>query len=446
MELPLIIFLLVLLTFTNAYFAAAIVAIEFVNKNKLKMLVTEGNKKASDVLKYQTETSDFLPTLQVGITLSGFFSSAIAARYLVDDISQALVKVDFINTSVSSALAFVIITIVLSLLTLVLGVLVPRRIGMKYAEQLSFSSIGIVKFLMFLFKPIVKLLKVFTNLVLRIIRINPNEEIEKVSEEEIIQMIESGTEHGTINEEESEMISSIFEFNDITAQEIMTPRTEVYMIDINEFSEKSIDEMIEENYSRVPVYNESPDDIVGVIYIKNVLREARKVGFDQVKLENIMSKPYFIPARKKINEVFRELQESKNYMAILVDEYGGFQGIVTIEDLIEEIFGDIYDEYDEEDTDVKLVEPNKYIINGLIAIDELNEELNLDIPIHDDYDTIAGFILSHIGYIPDKDEKIVVNFKNLTFEVVQMDEKRIDEILLTIGEIPNEVVEDETEI
>lgn len=446
MELPLIIFLLVLLTFTNAYFAAAIVAIEFVNKNKLKMLVTEGNKKASDVLKYQKETSDFLPTLQVGITLSGFFSSAIAARYLVDDISQALVKVDFINTSVSSALAFVIITIVLSLLTLVLGVLVPRRIGMKYAEQLSFSSIGIVKFLMFLFKPIVKLLKVFTNLVLRIIRINPNEEIEKVSEEEIIQMIESGTEHGTINEEESEMISSIFEFNDITAQEIMTPRTEVYMIDINEFSEKSIDEMIEENYSRVPVYNESPDDIVGIIYIKNVLREARKVGFDQVKLDNIMSKPYFIPARKKINEVFRELQESKNYMAILVDEYGGFQGIVTIEDLIEEIFGDIYDEYDEEDTDVKMVEPNKYIINGLIAIDELNEELNLDIPIHDDYDTIAGFILSHIGYIPDKDEKIVVNYKNLTLEVVQMDEKRIDEILLTIGEIPNEVVEDETEI
>ena len=446
MELPLIIFLLVLLTFTNAYFAAAIVAIEFVNKNKLKMLVTEGNKIASDVLKYQTETSDFLPTLQVGITLSGFFSSAIAARYLVDDISQALVKVDFINTSVSSALAFVIITIVLSLLTLVLGVLVPRRIGMKYAEQLSFSSIGIVKFLMFLFKPIVKLLKVFTNLVLRIIRINPNEEIEKVSEEEIIQMIESGTEHGTINEEESEMISSIFEFNDITAQEIMTPRTEVYMIDINEFSEKSIDEMIEENYSRVPVYNESPDDIVGIIYIKNVLREARRVGFDQVKLDNIMSKPYFIPARKKINEVFRELQESKNYMAILVDEYGGFQGIVTIEDLIEEIFGDIYDEYDEEDTDVKMVEPNKYIINGLIAIDELNEELNLDIPIHDDYDTIAGFILSHIGYIPDKDEKIVVNYKNLTFEVVQMDEKRIDEILLTIGEIPNEVVEDETEI
>lgn len=446
MELPLIIFLLVLLTFTNAYFAAAIVAIEFVNKNKLKMLVTEGNKKASDVLKYQKETSDFLPTLQVGITLSGFFSSAIAARYLVDDISQALVKVDFINTSVSSALAFVIITIVLSLLTLVLGVLVPRRIGMKYAEQLSFSSIGIVKFLMFLFKPIVKLLKVFTNLVLRIIRINPNEEIEKVSEEEIIQMIESGTEHGTINEEESEMISSIFEFNDITAQEIMTPRTEVYMIDINEFSEKSIDEMIEENYSRVPVYNESPDDIVGIIYIKNVLREARRVGFDQVKLDNIMSKPYFIPARKKINEVFRELQESKNYMAILVDEYGGFQGVVTIEDLIEEIFGDIYDEYDEEDTDVKMVEPNKYIINGLIAIDELNEELNLDIPIHDDYDTIAGFILSHIGYIPDKDEKIVVNYKNLTFEVVQMDEKRIDEILLTIGEIPNEVVEDETEI
>ncbi|CCV65357.1 CBS/transporter-associated domain protein [Paracholeplasma brassicae] len=446
MELPLIILLLVVLTFTNAFFAASMTAIEFANKNKLKLLVSEGQKNASDVLKYQNETSDFLPTIQFGIILSGFFSSAVAARYLVDDISKELANVDFIAHSISSALAFVIVTFVLSFFTVVFGVLVPRRIGLKHSEKIAFGTIGVVKFFMVFFKPSVKLLRMTTNLVLRLFKINPNEEIEKVSEEEIISMIESGTEHGTINEEESEMISSIFEFNDITAQEIMTPRTEVYMIDINEFSEDTIDEMINENYSRVPVYNDSPDDIVGIIYIKNVLREARSVGFDQVKLENIMSKPYFIPSRKKINEVFRELQASKNYMAILVDEYGGFQGIVTIEDLIEEIFGDIYDEYDEEETDVRQVEPNKYVINGLISIEELNEELNLDIPIHDDYDTIAGYILSHIGYIPEKEDKIVVKYQNLTFEVIQMDEKRIDEIMLTIDEIANEATEDETEI
>ncbi|HKL61126.1 MAG TPA: hemolysin family protein [Acholeplasma sp.] len=446
MELPLIILLLVVLIFTNAFFAASEMAIVSVNKNKLKMLILEGNTKAPKVFQVANESSKFLSTIQVGITLAGFFSSATAAKYIADDIGVFIARLDFIGLGAGKAIAFFIVTIILSYIMLILGELVPKRIALKYPEKIAFGTIGTIKFLMMVFSPFVKLLTVSTNLILRLIGINPSEKTDMISEAEIISMIESGTEHGTINEEESDMISSIFEFNDITAQEIMTPRTEVYMMDINDFCEETIDEMINENYSRVPVYDDSPDDIVGIIYIKNVLREARKVGFSNIKLENIMSKPYFIPARKKINEVFRELQASKNYMAILVDEYGGFQGVVTIEDLIEEIFGDIYDEYDDDDTDIKQIEPNKYLVKGLLSIEEVNDELDLEIPIDDDYDTLAGFILNYIGYIPNDEDKIIVRYANLTFEVITMDEKRIDEIMITIEEPVTEPNENEVEI
>ncbi|MDY0347079.1 MAG: hemolysin family protein [Acholeplasma sp.] len=430
MELPLIILLLVVLILTNAFFALTEMAFVSVNKNKLKMMIEDGNNKAKEVLALSSNQQKFLPTIQVGITLAGFFSSASAARFLADDIGVLIAKTG-LSLQASDAIAFVVVTIVLSLFTLVLGELVPKRIALKHPEAIAFNTYKMIRFMMTIFAPFVWILAHSTNVFLRLFRINPNEDVESYSEEEIISLIESSAESGGINEEESEMINSIFEFNDITAQEIMTPRTEVFMIDINEFSQDTIDEMIEENYSRIPIYDESPDDIIGIVYIKDVFRAARKVGFENIDLKAIMNKPYFVPARKKINALFRELQASKNYMGILVDEYGGFQGIVTIEDLIEEIMGDIYDEYDDDVSDIKEIRPNEYLVNGLLSIEEVNEALDIEMPEDDSYETIAGFILSHIGYIPDEQDEIILTFDLFTLKVEKMDEKRIDQVLIT---------------
>jgi putative hemolysin len=315
---------------------------------------------------------------------------------------------------------------------LIFGYVVPRKVGIKYNEHLSIRYIGFIEFNLALFRPLFGLVVLLSKGILKLFKIHYHEDLEKVSEEEIISLIESGTEHGTINEDEQEMISSVLEFNDITAVEIMTPRTEVYMIDINEFNEQTIDEMIQENYSRIPVYDDSPDDIIGVVYIKDVFREARRVGFENVDLKRILNKPYFVPARKKIDALFKELQAAKSYMGILVDEYGGFQGIVTIEDLIEEVMGDIYDEYDEDISDIKEIEPNRYLVNGLLSVEEVNEALNTEIPEDDSYETIAGFILSHIGYIPDVKDDITVEIDNVSLKVDKMDDKRIDQVIITI--------------
>ncbi|MDY0210423.1 MAG: hemolysin family protein [Acholeplasma sp.] len=443
MELPLIILLLVVIIFTNAFFALSETAIVSVNKNKLRTMSDEGNLKAKEVLELSLDSKKIVSTIKVSITLLGFFTSAIAARYIVDDFGNWLSNLTNLDVNVADIIGFIVFTIILSIVTLSLGELVPSRIALRNPEKTAFRTYKAMQTAMVILMPLVWFSNRLTNLFLRMVRINPNETIEAVSEEEIISMIESSAESGGINEEESEMINSIFEFNDITAQEIMTPRTEVYMIDINEFSPSTIDEMIEENYSRIPVYDESPDDIIGLIYIKDVFREATKVGFENIDLRKILKKPYFVPARKKINALFRELQASKNYMGILVDEYGGFQGIVTIEDLIEEIMGDIYDEYDEEEADIKEIAPNQYLINGLISIEEINEELNLDIKEDDEYETIAGFVLSHIGYIPEEKDDIFLNFERYSIKVEKMDEKRIDQVILSIH--PMETVEEKNE-
>jgi putative hemolysin len=443
MELPLIILLLVVLISTNAFFALCETAIVSVNKNKLKTMSEEGNEKAKKILELDLDSKKIITTIKVSTTLLGFFTSAIAARYIVDDFGNWLSKLTGLNVNASDIIGFIVFTIILSIVTLSLGELVPSRIASRHPETTAFRTYKTLLVAMAILSPIVWISTTITNLFLRLFGINPKERAEAVSEEQIISIIESSAEFGGINEEESEMISSIFEFNDITAQEIMTPRTEVFMIDINEFSQSTIDQMIEENYSRIPVYNESPDDIIGIIYIKDVFREARRVGFDNIDLRKIINKPYFVPSRKKINALFRELQASKNYMGILVDEYGGFQGIVTIEDLIEEIMGDIYDEYDEEVSDIKEIAPNQYLINGLISIEEINESLNLDIKEDDEYETIAGFVLSHIGYIPNEQDDIILNFDKYSIKVEKMDEKRIDQVLLTIHSV--ETVEETNE-
>lgn len=445
MELPLIILLLVVLLILSSMLSLFEIAVESVNKTKLKTLVDEGNTKAKRALKL-TEDDNILSILHIGYKVFVIFGSIILGFYWIDNLILGInslldlqtnlpANLDFLITPISHGLAILLLTFLWITVVLIFGYVVPRKVGIKYNETIILRFAGMIEMNVALFKPLFGFVVLLSKGVLRLFKIHYHEELDKVSEEDIVSLIESGTEHGTINEDEQEMISSVLEFNDITAVEIMTPRTEVYMIDINEFNEHTIDEMIEENYSRIPVYDESPDDIIGIVNLKDVFREARKVGFENVDLRKILNKPYFVPARKKIDALFKELQAAKSYMGILVDEYGGFQGIVTIEDLIEEVMGDIYDEYDEDISDIKEISQNSYLVNGLLSVEEVNEALGTTIPEDDSYETIAGFILSHIGYIPDIKDDISVNVDNVTLKVEKMDDKRIDQVLITITPI-----------
>jgi putative hemolysin len=421
--------LILILTLTNAFFASAEMAIVSLNKNKLRMLSEEGNKKAKLLEKLLEEPSKFLATIQVGITLAGFFASASAATGISDDFSKVLQQ---IGIPYSNQIALVVITIILSYITLVFGELYPKRIALQNSESIAMFAIGPIVFVSKITKPFIKLLSGSTNLLVKITGFQTENLEEKVSKEEIRSLIEVGQEHGVINETEKDMIESIFEFDNKKADEIMTPRTEVFLIDITSSSSKVLKGLIEEQYSRIPVYEEDSDNIIGILYMKDYFLEASKHGFEGVDIKKILRTPYFVPETKNIDDLFKELQKSNNHMAILIDEYGGFSGIVTIEDLIEEVMGNIFDEYDEIEPDIMKIDNNTFIVNGLLSIDEFNDYLDTDLE-SEHSETIGGFVVNLLGSIPNDEEDEIVEFENLIFKIEDVKEKRIEKVRVSIN-------------
>ena len=420
--------LIAILTLINAFFASAEMALVSLNKNKMKILAEGGNRKAQLLLKLLEEPSRFLATIQVGITLAGFLSSASAATGISKDLE---VYLNGFNIPYSGEISIALITIVLSYITLVFGELFPKRIALKKAEAIAMFSVRPILFVSKLTLPFVKLLSMSTNLLVKIVGLDKENIEETVSREEIKSLVEAGQEHGVINISEKEMINGIFKLDNKLAKEVMTPRTEVFLINIDTPVNKFLDKLLDEKYSRIPVYEEDIDNIIGVLYMKDFIVEARKCGFENVDIRKILHSPYFVPETKNINELFNELQSSKKHISILIDEYGGFSGIVTIEDLIEEVMGEINDEYDDSEPDIKKVDNNTYILNGLVPIDDLNEQLNLNLN-SEDYDTLGGFLIDIIGNIPkDKEEKIV-HYGNITFQIEEVKEKRIGKVKLCI--------------
>jgi putative hemolysin len=245
--------------------------------------------------------------------------------------------------------------------------------------------------------------------------------------------LEVGRETGLINEAGKEMITSVFEFDDKLAYEIMTPRTDVYMININESPASYIDELLAERFSRVPVYDKDVDDVIGVLYMKDYIIRARQYGFDKVHIKKILQKPYFVPESKNIDELFRDMQRSKTHIALLIDEYGGFSGIVTIEDMIEEIMGNIDDEYDDSEPKLESAGENVWLLDGGYYIDDLNEKLSLNIASKE-HETIGGFIVDQIGEIPEEGDakEYIVEAEGVVFRVESVKDRRIDKILLTV--------------
>lgn len=421
--------LILVLTALNAFFASAEMAIVSVNRNRIKMLADDGNKKAALLVNLLEEPNKFLSTIQVGITLAGFFSSASAATGISEVVGQYLSQ---FGIPYAQSISLVVITLLLSYFTLVFGELVPKRIALQKSEQIAMLSVRPIVFVSKLTKPFVKLLSLSTNLLLRMLGMNDSDLEEKVSREEIKSLVDVGEEHGVINQIEKEMINSIFDFDDKLAKEVMTPRTEVYMINIEQ--QLSIDELLEENYSRIPVYEGDIDNIIGILYLKDFLNEAYKVGFEKVEIRKLLHDPFFVPECKNIDQLFKELQKSKKHLAVLIDEYGGFSGIVTIEDLIEEVMGDINDEYDEDDPVIRKVDNTTYIVNGLITIKELNDRLHLKLDEEtDDYDTLGGFLINQIDYIPSETEECMVELEDVLFKVEGVKDKRIEKVKICIN-------------
>lgn len=422
------ILLITILTLINAFFATAEMAIVSINKNKIRILSETGNKRAKLLESLIEEPTKFLSTIQVGITFAGFFASASAGVGISEVLGEYLGSV---GIPYGKSMALIGVTVILSYITLVFGELFPKRVALKKPETIAMFSVIPILITAKLVAPFIKVLSASTTFLLKITGMNISDIEGKISKEEIKSLVEVGQEHGVINEKEKEMINSIFEFDDKLAKEVMTPRTEVYLININEPIESYLDELLEMRYSRIPVYEGNLDNVIGILYIKDYVIEAKNVGFNSVDIRGILQKPYFVPESKNIDELFKELQNSKRHIAILIDEYGGFSGIVTIEDLIEEVMGNIEDEYDDDEPDIERIDENTFVIDGLVALDYINDQLHLNLKSNN-HETISGLLIDMIGTIPDEGEKRTIEYENYTFKIEEIKEKRIDRVKLYI--------------
>lgn len=417
--------LIAILTAINAFFASAEMAIVSVNKSKVKALSEEGNKNAKLLYKLIKEPSNFLSTIQIGITLAGFFSSASAATGLSTYIANILRP---LNIPYTNEISMVVITIILSYFTLVFGELVPKRIALKKSESIALHSVKPIYFISIIAKPFIKILSLSTGLVLKLTGNNDSDIEDTVSEEEIKALIHRSTEDGLIDDDEKEMLCKVFEFNDRLAKEIMTSRSDTFLIDIDDDFKDVLDKILELNYSRIPVYKDDIDNIIGILYVRDLLAKAREVGFDNINIESILHKPYFVPETKRTNDLFKVLKEAKIHLAVLFDEYGGFSGIVTMEDLVEEIMGDIEDEYDI-DEDISQIDEENYIVKGYLSVNDFNDRFNMNIE-PGDYDTLNGYLITTLGKIPNENEVVIL--EDVKFTVAKIENRRVEEIKVSL--------------
>jgi len=421
-----------LLILVNAFFAASEIAVISLNDNKVRKQAEEGDKKAAVMLKLAESPNDFLSTIQVCITLSGFLASAFAADHFATRLSQVLVNAGFnlMSRDALNTLCLIVITLVLSYFTLVLGELAPKRIAMQNPEKIARISSGVIIVVQKIFKPIVWLLSKSTNAMLRLFRINPNTANDQVTEEEIRMMVDIGGENGTIQQDERTMIENIFEFNNTTAESVMIHRMDVVSIQVDDSYDDIIESIRESGLSRFPVYDDDIDDIVGILNTRDFLLNA------QVKepkpLRELLRPAYLVPETVQADALFRDMQKRKMHMAIVVDEYGGMSGIVTMEDLLEEIVGNIYDEFDPaEETEIVQIEDNLWRCSGTIDLETLSDALSVDLPLDEEYDTLGGLIFSRFTAIPDDGAKPEVDVYGLHIQVEELSEHRVETALVS---------------
>lgn len=410
----------------NAFFAASEMAIVSVRQSRIKPLVDEGNKAAILVDRFLEEPSKLLATIQIGITFAGFLASAIGAQTLSGRLAALLISFNIRWLSSSAVwISTLFVTGIIALFTLVIGELVPKRMALAQSDKIALKVAGPINFLSKITFPAVKFLAFSTNLVVKLVGGPVKDAGDQITEEEIRLMINVGEEKGIFQETETEMINSIFEFDDTVAKEVMTPRIDIVALNLEATREEILDVIIEENFSRIPVYEGSIDNIVGVLYIKDLFAMIKGNSEWEVSLKDIIRPAHFVPEYKKIDELFREMQKSKTHIAVVIDEYGGTAGIITIEDLLEEIVGNIFDEYDEVVFDFEKIDDNTYTVSGMLDIGEINDLLDTEIP-EEEFDTVSGMLLSHSGKMPEVGYELTID--NVYFRIEEVDDKRISKI------------------
>ena len=415
-----LIFLLLLqavLIFLNAVFASAEIAVLSINETKLERMAQEGNNRAKRLFRLTREPARFLATIQVAITLSGFLGSAFAADNFSEPLVDWILSLGVnIPRATLDAAAVIVITLVLSYFTLIFGELVPKRIAMKKPEQLAMGISGLVSGISIVFKPVVSFLSISTNLVLRLCGIDPNEEEEKVSEEEIRMMVDAGSEKGTIDHQEKEFIQNVFEFNDIMVESIATHRTDVTILWMEEDMDSWAETIHNSRHTRYPVCDGSPDNVVGVLNAKDYFRLEDKSR--ENVLQNAVYPAYFVLETTKADVLFKNMKANKKSMAIIIDEYGGMTGIVTLYDLIEELVGDLEDEpleYKNDDPYIEKVDENTWQVKGNVELEDIEAALNVEIASAE-FDTFTGLVFEELGRIPEDGEQDI----NLKIQDIQV--------------------------
>lgn len=417
----------------NAFFAATEIAVISVNEKKVRAQAEDGDKKAARLLKIVEDPTKFLSTIQVGITLAGFLSSAFAAdsfgEMLASTIISGLDNPSASLVSLIQTLSVIIVTLILSYFTLVLGELVPKRVAMKNKEKLASSFCGVISVLTTILKPVIWFLSVSTNGVLRLIGIDPNEKDEAVSEEDIVTMLDAGADEGGLDENDVEYIKNVFKLDNLTAADVMTPRASVVAVPEDISDEELIKTIKEEGYSRIPVYEETIDKVVGILYAREYLLNHESPKF---KLEDVMFSPKYVPETMHLDALLKEMQDTHNHIAIVVNEYGITSGVISMEDIIEELVGEIWDELDEAVEPIKAIGENKYRILSTVSLDEFFTFFDIEHDEESDSTTVNGWVNEHAESIPEVG--FTFDYQNITVTVTKADDIMSHEIEVQVND------------
>lgn len=438
------ILLQVVLIALNAVFACAEIAIISMNDNKMNKMAAEGNKKAKRLVKLTEEPARFLSTIQIAITLSGFLGSAFAAENFSDVLVDVLVGWGVpVPAEVLESVAVIVITLILSYFTLVFGELVPKQVAMRKAEPLALGLSGLISGIAAIFKPIVSFLTFSTNSMLRLMGIDPNEEAEDVSEEEIRMMVDAGSEKGTIDYEEKEFIQNIFEFDDLSAEEIMTHRTDVTMLDLEDSMEEWKSIIYGSRHTLYPVCDGSADEIVGILNAKSYFRLENHDR--ETVMQKAVTSAYMVPDTVKADTLFRNMRKERHGMAVILDEYGGTRGIVTINDLVEQLVGDLgNNEIIEEEGYIELLEDNTWKVQGSVTLEEVSEVIGIHIDSEEN-ETLSGLIFHEYGSVPKDGTCIEVNLDKMNIQVLDIQDHQVETAIIQLKEEKSEETEEEIE-
>ncbi len=445
MDTLLQIFVIILLTILEAVFVAAEIALVTVRRTRIDQLAEEGNGNARRVKQLISQPGRFLAVTQIGLTFIGFLASAYAAVNLTTSLQAVLAATGLPVLSTSSeAIALVVVTLLLSLFTIVFGELVPKSLALAHTEQFALRMSWFVAFLLRVLGPLVRALTAVTNTVSRLLGagdVTPG----VMSTEELKILVERGGAQGILEAEEEQMIHAVIELGDQRIHEVMVPRIAMVALPADATMERAIDTVVEEGHSRIPVYEETIDEIIGILYAKDLLPFLRDPNGQRPAIRALLRPPVFVPESMSVDDLLHEFQRRKVHIATVLDEYGGTAGLVTIEDLLEEIVGEIQDEYDEEDPMIVRISDDEARIDGRADVDDLGELFDVDLGLEDEdeYDTVGGLIYHRIGGVPKPGDQVKVD--GLTLTVESTDGRRVSKVLAVRDRDPDRPEDHETD-